>query len=107
MQASYNVIAYKDKPRLQTALELLRTTQEIEQQLEKVCQFWSFTTSSEISYNSPPLLASYTSRGGYEPSRVQTRISLSSVRMKNSSAQVHRAIIKSGSSLTRIYSLNP
>ncbi|XP_044468912.1 caffeoylshikimate esterase [Mangifera indica] len=34
--ASYNVIAYKDKPRLQTALELLRTTQEIEQQLEKV-----------------------------------------------------------------------
>ncbi|KAL5743299.1 hypothetical protein ACOSQ2_026415 [Xanthoceras sorbifolium] len=34
--AAYNVIAYKDKPRLQTAVELLRTTQEIEQQLEKV-----------------------------------------------------------------------
>ncbi|KAJ0042194.1 hypothetical protein Pint_18774 [Pistacia integerrima] len=33
---SYNVIAYKDKPRLQSALELLRTTQEIEHQLEKV-----------------------------------------------------------------------
>lgn len=36
MQAAYNVIAYKDKPRLGTALELLRTTKEIEQQLEKV-----------------------------------------------------------------------
>ncbi|XAR71359.1 2-acylglycerol O-acyltransferase [Bertholletia excelsa] len=34
--ARYNVIAYKDKPRLGTALELLRTTQEIESQLEKV-----------------------------------------------------------------------
>lgn len=33
---AYNVIAYKHKPRLRTALELLNTTQEIEQQLEKV-----------------------------------------------------------------------
>ncbi|XP_022759245.1 caffeoylshikimate esterase-like isoform X2 [Durio zibethinus] len=33
---AYNVIAYKDKPRLRTALELLRTTDEIEQNLEKV-----------------------------------------------------------------------
>ncbi|XP_002521224.2 caffeoylshikimate esterase [Ricinus communis] len=33
---SYNVIAYKDKPRLKTALEMLRTTQEIEQRLEEV-----------------------------------------------------------------------
>lgn len=33
---SYNVIAYKDRPRLGTALELLNTTQEIESQLEKV-----------------------------------------------------------------------
>ncbi|XVE72069.1 hypothetical protein DITRI_Ditri11bG0009100 [Diplodiscus trichospermus] len=33
---SYNVIAYKDKPRLRTALEMLRTTDEIEQNLEKV-----------------------------------------------------------------------
>ncbi|KAA3461050.1 caffeoylshikimate esterase isoform X2 [Gossypium australe] len=32
----YNVIAYKDKPRLRTALEMLRTTGEIEQNLEKV-----------------------------------------------------------------------
>ncbi|XWS75467.1 hypothetical protein CRYUN_Cryun01aG0091000 [Craigia yunnanensis] len=32
----YNVIAYKDKPRLGTALEMLRTTDEIEQNLEKV-----------------------------------------------------------------------
>ncbi|PPD83190.1 hypothetical protein GOBAR_DD19878 [Gossypium barbadense] len=32
----YNVIAYKDKPRLRTALEMLRTTAEIEQNLEKV-----------------------------------------------------------------------
>ncbi|XP_010524356.1 PREDICTED: caffeoylshikimate esterase-like isoform X2 [Tarenaya hassleriana] len=32
----YNVICYKDKPRLRTALELLHTTQEIEQDLEKV-----------------------------------------------------------------------
>ncbi|XP_073148889.1 caffeoylshikimate esterase isoform X2 [Henckelia pumila] len=35
-QAAYNVIAYRHKPRLGTAVELLRTTQEIEQQLEKV-----------------------------------------------------------------------
>ncbi|KAI5684283.1 hypothetical protein M9H77_05511 [Catharanthus roseus] len=34
--ARYNVISYKDKPRLRTALELLNTTQEIEQKLEKV-----------------------------------------------------------------------
>ncbi|KAJ4707096.1 caffeoylshikimate esterase [Melia azedarach] len=32
----YNVIAYKDKPRLQTAVEMLKTTQEIENQLEKI-----------------------------------------------------------------------
>ncbi|XP_020596606.1 caffeoylshikimate esterase-like isoform X3 [Phalaenopsis equestris] len=35
-QASYNVIAYKDKPRLKTACELLKTTQEIECQLAQV-----------------------------------------------------------------------
>lgn len=35
-QAAYNVISYKHRPRLGTALELLRTTQEIEHQLEKV-----------------------------------------------------------------------
>ncbi|KAL6519570.1 hypothetical protein OROHE_017390 [Orobanche hederae] len=35
-QTKYNVIAYKDKPRLGTAVELLRTTEEIEQLLEKV-----------------------------------------------------------------------
>ncbi|KAJ4770309.1 alpha/beta-Hydrolases superfamily protein [Rhynchospora pubera] len=35
-QCAYNVIAYKDKPRLGTALELLRTTQEIERRLEEV-----------------------------------------------------------------------
>ncbi|XP_010549925.1 PREDICTED: caffeoylshikimate esterase-like [Tarenaya hassleriana] len=34
--APYNVICYKDKPRLRTAVELLHTTQEIEQKLEKV-----------------------------------------------------------------------
>ncbi|KAG5527858.1 hypothetical protein RHGRI_028704 [Rhododendron griersonianum] len=33
---AYNVIAYNDKPRLRTALELLRTTQEIERRLEEV-----------------------------------------------------------------------
>ncbi|XP_062205617.1 caffeoylshikimate esterase isoform X2 [Phragmites australis] len=35
-QTSYNVIAYKDKPRLRTALEMLKTTQEIERHLEEV-----------------------------------------------------------------------
>ncbi|KAH7682612.1 2-acylglycerol O-acyltransferase protein [Dioscorea alata] len=35
-QTSYNVIAYKDKPRLRTALEMLRTTQELENQLQEV-----------------------------------------------------------------------
>ncbi|CAN1227300.1 Caffeoylshikimate esterase [Linum perenne] len=34
--AVYNVIAYKHKPRLKTALEMLKTTQEIEQRLEDV-----------------------------------------------------------------------
>ncbi|XP_027100080.1 caffeoylshikimate esterase-like [Coffea arabica] len=34
--AAYHVLAYKHKPRLRTALELLNTTQEIEQQMEKV-----------------------------------------------------------------------
>ncbi|KAG6741978.1 hypothetical protein POTOM_055259 [Populus tomentosa] len=34
--AAYNVIAYKDKPRLKTAVEMLRTTQEIERRLEEV-----------------------------------------------------------------------
>ncbi|XP_024029380.1 caffeoylshikimate esterase isoform X2 [Morus notabilis] len=33
---AYNVIAYKDKPRLRTALEMLKTTQEIERWLEQV-----------------------------------------------------------------------
>lgn len=42
MQTKYNVIAYKGKPRLRTALELLRATQEIEQQLEKVSHFSNF-----------------------------------------------------------------
>ncbi|KDO59013.1 hypothetical protein CISIN_1g018984mg [Citrus sinensis] len=32
----YNVIVYKDKPRLRTALELLKTTEGIERRLEKV-----------------------------------------------------------------------
>ncbi|TMW94505.1 hypothetical protein EJD97_010184 [Solanum chilense] len=35
-QAAYNVIAYKHRPRLQTAVELLNTTQELEKQLDKV-----------------------------------------------------------------------
>ncbi|KAK1298057.1 hypothetical protein QJS10_CPB14g00343 [Acorus calamus] len=34
--AAYNVIAYKDKPRLGTALELLNTTDEIDKRLENV-----------------------------------------------------------------------
>ncbi|KAK6128512.1 hypothetical protein DH2020_037746 [Rehmannia glutinosa] len=34
-QTAYNVVAYKHKPRLGTAVELLRTTKEIEQLLEK------------------------------------------------------------------------
>jgi acylglycerol lipase len=37
MQCSFNVIAYKDKPRLRTAVEMLKTTQEIERRLEEVC----------------------------------------------------------------------
>ncbi|CAL5185757.1 unnamed protein product [Lathyrus oleraceus] len=35
-QTEYNVISYKDKPRLRTAVELLKTTEEIEQNLEEV-----------------------------------------------------------------------
>nr|WGU11331.1 caffeoyl shikimate esterase 1 [Crinum x powellii] len=33
---AYNVVRYKDRPRLRTAVELLRTTQEIESRLEQV-----------------------------------------------------------------------
>lgn len=33
---AYNVVGYKDKPRLWTAVEMLKTTQEIEQRLEEV-----------------------------------------------------------------------
>lgn len=33
---AYNVVSYRDKPRLRTAVELLRTTQEIESKLEQV-----------------------------------------------------------------------
>ncbi|XP_059450094.1 caffeoylshikimate esterase [Corylus avellana] len=33
---AYNVIAYKDKPRLGTAMEMLKTTQEIERRLKEV-----------------------------------------------------------------------
>lgn len=36
MQTAYNVIAYQHKPRLQTAVEMLRTTQEIERRLKEV-----------------------------------------------------------------------
>lgn len=36
MQTAYNVIAYKHKPRLQTAVEMLKTTQEIERRLKEV-----------------------------------------------------------------------
>lgn len=43
MQAAYNVICYKDKPRLGTALELLRTTQKIENQLQEVRQLLDFS----------------------------------------------------------------
>ena len=39
MQTAYNIIAYKDKPRLRTAVEMLKTTQEIEHGLEDVCSF--------------------------------------------------------------------
>ncbi|CAH9067187.1 unnamed protein product [Cuscuta europaea] len=35
-QAAYNITAYRHKPRLRTALELLKTTKEIEESLEKV-----------------------------------------------------------------------
>ncbi|PKA65295.1 hypothetical protein AXF42_Ash005628 [Apostasia shenzhenica] len=35
-QTSYNVICYKDKPRLRTAVELLQTTQEVERRLEEI-----------------------------------------------------------------------
>ncbi|KAL5148807.1 Caffeoylshikimate esterase [Glycine soja] len=34
---AYNVIAYKDKPRLQSAVEMLKTTEEIERRLKEVC----------------------------------------------------------------------
>lgn len=36
LQAPYNVLLYKDKPRLGTALELFKATQELEQRLEEV-----------------------------------------------------------------------
>ncbi|XP_020222244.1 caffeoylshikimate esterase isoform X2 [Cajanus cajan] len=35
-QTVYNVISYKDKPRLRTAVEMLRTTQEIDRRMKEV-----------------------------------------------------------------------
>ncbi|KAL5153341.1 Caffeoylshikimate esterase [Glycine soja] len=35
-QTAYNVVAYKDKPRLKSAVEMLKTTEEIEQRLKEV-----------------------------------------------------------------------
>lgn len=43
IQTAYNVIAYKDKPRLRTALEMLKTTSEIERRLGEVCHSLVFT----------------------------------------------------------------
>jgi acylglycerol lipase len=48
MQTSYNVIAYKDKPRLRTALEMLRTTQEIESRLQEVRVLFLFVLVSFV-----------------------------------------------------------
>jgi hypothetical protein len=36
MQTPYNMICYSGKPRLRTAVEMLRTTQDIEKQLQEV-----------------------------------------------------------------------
>lgn len=36
LQTAYNVVAYKDKPRLKSAVEMLKTTEEIEQRLKEV-----------------------------------------------------------------------
>ena len=35
-QTAYNVVAYKDKPRLKSAVEMLKTTEEIERRLKEV-----------------------------------------------------------------------
>ncbi|KAL2335275.1 hypothetical protein Fmac_016488 [Flemingia macrophylla] len=35
-QTAYNVISYKDKPRLRTAVEMLKTTQEIDRRMKEV-----------------------------------------------------------------------
>ncbi|KAL2935873.1 Caffeoylshikimate esterase [Bienertia sinuspersici] len=37
LKTAYNIIAYKDKPRLKTAVELLNITDELERQLHEVC----------------------------------------------------------------------
>jgi len=42
LQAPYNVLLYKDRPRLGTALELLKATQELEQRLEEVYDIFPF-----------------------------------------------------------------
>lgn len=49
--AAYNVIAYKDNPRLQTAVQLLRTTQEVERQLEKVLLKEHLTMPTYVDHN--------------------------------------------------------
>lgn len=36
MQCAFNVVSYRGKPRLRTAVELLRVTQEIESRLQEV-----------------------------------------------------------------------
>lgn len=42
LQAVYNVICYDDRTRLRTAAELLRATDEIESQVERVRQVVSW-----------------------------------------------------------------
>lgn len=37
MHTTYNGVAYKDEPRLWSAVEMLETTQEIERRLKEVC----------------------------------------------------------------------
>lgn len=48
LQAKYNVISYKHKPRLQTAVEMLHAAQKIEKNLEKVQQLHLVFTVKSI-----------------------------------------------------------
>lgn len=61
-QCEYNAISYNDQMRLRTAVELLKTTKEIESQLEKVSiigTFFSVLFEHDLNLEATIVISSY------------------------------------------------